>query len=77
MQDDELVDKEQVALNLLVEFIGQVYTAHVVRTWLCPLSADLTRIANLGNEIEDILRYPNSFQESLHYWGRCMPPADV
>ena len=66
VEDDVLVDKEEVALDLFVESIGDVDTAHVIRSWLCLHSADLTRVADFWNKVQDLIWDSNSFQASAH-----------
>ena len=66
VKDDVFVDKEEVTLDLFVESIGDVYTAHVIMSWLCPRPADLTRVADFWNEVQDPIWDSDSLQESAH-----------
>ena len=75
VRDDVLVDEEEVALDLFVESIGDVNTAHVVGSWICPHPANLTRVADLRNEIQYLIWDSNPFQEAAHDLSRGMPPS--
>ena len=77
VKDDMFVDEEEVTLNLLVEGVGDVDTAHVVGSWICPHSADLTRVTDLWNEIQYLIWDSNSFQEPAHDLSRDMPPSHM
>ena len=77
VKDDVIVDEEEVALDLFVESIGDVNTAHVVWSWYCPHPADLTRVTDLWNEIQYLIWDSNSFQEPAHDLSRGMPPSSM
>ena len=51
VEDGVVMDEEEIALNLLVEGVGNVHAAHVVRAWLRPHAADPARVADLGDQI--------------------------
>ena len=72
-----IVNEEEITLNLLVEGVGNVHAAHVVWAWLRPHPADLARVADLGDQIQDFIGYSDSFQESAHDLGRGMPPSHM
>ena len=77
VKDDVIMDKEEVALDLLVEGVGDVDTAHVVRSWLSPHPADLARVADLRDQVQNFIWDSDSFQESAHDLGRGMPPSHM
>ena len=66
VKDDVLVDEEEVTLDLFVESIGDIDTEHVIRSWICPHPADLTRVADFWNKVQYFIWDSDSFQESAH-----------
>ena len=77
VEDDVLVDKQEIALDLLVEGIRDIHTAHVVWAWSGPHAAYLTGIADLWDQIEDCIGDSDTLEEATHYRGRGMPPSHV
>ena len=77
VKDDELMHKEKIALNLMVELIGDFHTAGVTGAWLGPLTAYVTRIDNAGNHVKNLLGNTHAFKETLHGMFRGMPPANM
>ena len=69
VEDSVVMNEEKIALDLLVEVVGDIDAAHVVRAWLRPHPADLARVADLGDQIQDFIGYSDSFQESAHDLG--------
>ena len=53
VEDDVLVDEKEVALDLLVEGVGYIHTAHVVWAWSGPHAAHLAGVADFWDQIED------------------------
>ena len=51
VEDGVVMDEEEITLNLLVEGVGNVHTAHVVWAWFRPHAADPARVADLGDQI--------------------------
>ena len=47
VEDDVLVDKDNVALNLCIELVGYVDRACAVWGWFLPFSADFARVHDL------------------------------
>ena len=66
VKDDVFVDEEEVTLDLLVEGVGDVDTAHVVRSWLCPHSTDLTRVTDFWDQVQNFIWDSDSLKESAH-----------
>ena len=48
VEDDMLVDKQQITFHLIVESVGYLNTAHIVRSWFAPFMANLASLHNLG-----------------------------
>ena len=63
---DELMNKEKVTFNLLVEAVSEVNAAGIAWAWFCPLSADRTSVDDLWYDVKDFLWYTDAFQEVLH-----------
>ena len=74
---DVFVHKQQVTFHLVVEFVGEFNTAHVVWAWLGPFSADFARLHDFGDKLENSLGYPYSLKEPTHDMVRGMPPSDM
>ena len=51
VEDGVIMDEEEIALNLLVEGVGDVHAAHVVWAWFRPHAADPARVTDLGDQI--------------------------
>ena len=77
VEDSVVVNEEEIALDLLVEVVGDVDAAHVVRAWLSPHPADLARVADLRDQVQNFIWDSDSFQESAHDLGRGMPPSHM
>ena len=77
VEDYVLVDEQEVTLDLFVEGIRNVRTAHVVWARLGPHAAHLTGIAYFWYQIEDLVRDSYSLEEAAHYGSRGVPPTDV
>ena len=71
------VDEQEVALDLFVEGIRNVHTAHVVWARLGPHAAHLTGVAYFWDQVEDVVRDSYSLEETTHYRRGGVPPADV
>ena len=77
VKDHMLVDEQQVTLDLLVEGVSNLHTAHVVRTRLGPHPAHLAGVTDLRNQVEDRVRDSNSFEEAAHHHRGGVPPANM
>ena len=77
VEDDVLVDEKEIALDLLVESVGYVHTAHVVWAWSGPDASHLTGVTDFWNQIEDCVRDSNSFEEAAHHGGGSVPPSHM
>ena len=75
VEDDVLVDEQEIALDLLIEGVRNIHTAHVVWARSGPHAAYLTGITDLWDQIEDCIRDSDTFKEATHYCGRGMPPS--
>ena len=77
VENDVLVDEQQDALHLLVERIGHLNVAGVTGPRLGPFTANSARVDDLRDQIQYFLRDANPVEESLHSFGRSMPPTDM
>ena len=77
VKDDVLVDKQKVALDLLVEGVGDIHTAHVVWAWSGPHATHLAGVADLRDQVEDCIRDSDSLEKATHYCGGGVPPSHV
>ena len=77
VEDYILVDKQEVALDLLVESVRDIHTAHVVWAWRGPHAAHLAGVTYLRDQIENRIRDSDPFQEATHHCGRGVPPSHV
>ena len=77
MENDVLVDEQEIALDLLVEGVRDIHTAHVVWAWSGPHAAYLTGIADLWDQVEDCIRDSDSLEKATHYCGGGVPPSHV
>ena len=77
VKDDVFVDEQKIALDLLVEGVRDIHTAHVVRAWLGPHAAHLAGVADLRDQVENCIRDSDTFQEATHHWSRGVPPSNV
>ena len=77
VEDDVLVDKQEIALDLLVEGVRDIHTAHVVWAWSGPHAAYLAGVADLWDQIEDCIRDSDAFEKTTHHFGRGVPPSHV
>ena len=71
------VDEEEIAFNLLVERVRELCAADCVGPGLCPFAANLARVHNLGDELEDLVSDPDAFQKARHSAHSGMPPAGM
>ena len=77
VEDDVLVDEQEIALDLLVEGVRDIHTAHVVWAWGGPHAAHLTCITDLWDQIEDCIRDSDTLKEATHHCGRGVPPSHM
>ena len=77
VKDHVLVDEQEITLDLLVESVRDIHTAHVVWAWSGPHAAYLTGIADLWDQIEDCIGDSDTLEEATHYRGRGMPPSHM
>ena len=69
MEDDLLVDKEQVTLDLGIKRVGELCAANVCWARFGPLSADTASLHDLRNELDHTVSNTNSFEEALRWYG--------
>ena len=55
MEKNVLTDEEQVTLHLIVEFVRDLNTAHMVGARLGPLATHFAGLNNVRNELQDSL----------------------
>ena len=77
MEDDVFVDEQKIALELLVESVRDIHTAHVVWAWRCPHAAHLAGVTYFRDQIENSIRDSDSFQKATHHCGRGVPPPNM
>ena len=77
VEDYILVDEQEVALDLLVEGVRDIHTAHVVGAWCGPHAAYLAGIADLWDQIEDCIRDSDALEEATHHSSRSVPPSHM
>ena len=77
VEDDVLPDEDEVALDLLVELVRNFHAAYVVWARFGPLSADLTRLDDLRDELEDFVGDANPVEEAAHHVLGRVPPSYV
>ena len=77
VEDDVLVDEQEVALDLFIECISDIHTTHVVRARLGPHPAHLAGVADLGDQVENLIWDSDSFQKPAHDLRGGVPPANV
>ena len=77
VEDDVLVDEQEIALDLLIEGVRNIHTAHVVWAWSGPHAAYLTGIADLWDQIENCIWDSDTFEETTHHRGRGVPPSHM
>ena len=77
VEDDVLVDEQEIALDLLVEGVRYIHTAHVVWAWRGPHAAHLAGVTDFWDQIEDCVRNPDTFKEATHDCGRGVPPSHM
>ena len=77
VEDDVLVDEQEIALDLLIEGVRYIHTAHVVWAWRSPHAAHLAGVTNLWDLIEDCIRDSDTFKEATHHCGRGVPPSHM
>ena len=75
VEDDKLADEQQVALYLLVESVGDFYTACITWAWLGPLPTHFASLDDLGDEIKNFLGNSYSIEKLVHRVLRGMPPS--
>ena len=61
VEDDVLVDEQEIALDLLVEGIRYIHTAHVVWAWRGPHAAHLAGVTDFRDQVENRIRDSYSF----------------
>ena len=66
VEDLVLVDKQYVALHLLIELVSDVDAACVAGAWLGPSPAHTTCIANAWDQVQNLLGDSDSFKKALH-----------
>jgi hypothetical protein len=71
---DVTMDKEEITLNLLIERVSKLDVHGICRARLLSLTANFAGLANLRNEVQNILRNTGFVKKSLHGVLSCMPP---
>ena len=64
-------------LDLLVEGIRYVHTAHVVWAWRGPHAAHLAGVTDFWDQVENCVGDSDTFKEAAHYCGRGVPPSHM
>ena len=75
VENDKFADEQQVALYLLVESVGDFYTACITWAWLGPLPTHFASLDDLGNEIKNFLGNSYSIEKLVHRVLGGMPPS--
>ena len=77
VEDNMLMDKDKITLNLVVELVWDFNAAHVVGARLGPLTTDLACLNDLWDQSQSLLGHPNSFKETFHDMLGSMPPPNM
>ena len=77
VHDTLLIDEDNVAFNLLVEFVRDLDRSNTCGKRVHPLSAHRASVDNVGNKVNDFSRKTSSTQNGRHGLQICMPPPKM